>query len=811
MGSFRGVFIESYNNDIFYRILLFLNDFDDVRNLAATCKDVLNLIRGDSRLRKVGHLLFRGRQDGLPLLHAACKYHEFYIARFLVRELNHDAENAVEIIDGRRSTPISEAVKSGSLRIFDFLIERRDKPLKEDESVLDAAMESLERGKMELPMARRLLSLGVKPPDSLHIAAEKGHSELVKMLVEEFKMDINGENGDGRTALMIACREQHNGIVDYLLEKSADCRLGDVKQGTALHFAAQADNYGAMIKIIDEGRALVDVADSELVTPFHLALQNASIASVRYLLAMGSDVHRSDVHGFSCLHYATLSKRLEKVKMLVEEYNVNPLGNTTVLDENCLHFAARFGLADIAAYFIQRGIDANASNTGGETPLHCASSNGHLETVEILLTEGQAEVEVEDERGVTPLMQAAFNGHNKVISLLLKRGADANKSGQEMLSPLFQAIHGKNAEGMKILLLEGKADVNLRKCKKSDYKGMELKIEETALLVAAELGFEEGVKVLIEVGNADKSVGYKLSCIAFVSYTQTPIDVADEKNHPRIVLYLLSKGARLLQMGFDKGPKLLRLAAKTGFTEAISPILKEFSGVLRSDVLNCTDGSGRSPLWIASSNGHAEFVRELLFDWKADPNLGDEDGKTALHVAVAEGHEEVIDLLLDCSAGKVNARDRRLRSPLLWACENGNLNIVKKLLEKGAKIELTDHERRNCLHLAASKANLDIFRVLLQQNGAKLLLDQKDVKARTALNEVCRIQRPASPLKLIYAAVKLQIELNQVDLSHKDAVALLTFCANNGHVDLIRMLANECQVKLKKKSLGQFISKVLFK
>ena len=53
---------------------------------------------------------------------------------------------------------------------------------------------------------------------------------------------------------------------------------------------------------------------------------------------------------------------------------------------------------------------------------------------------------------------------------------------------------------------------------------------------------------------------------------------------------------------------------------------------------------GKTPLYIASEQGHADVVRVLL-DNGADASLRTSDGETALQVATRCGHTEVMSLL----------------------------------------------------------------------------------------------------------------------------------------------------------------------
>eukprot|EP01113_Clastostelium_recurvatum_P006166 TRINITY_DN1279_c3_g1_i2.p1 TRINITY_DN1279_c3_g1~~TRINITY_DN1279_c3_g1_i2.p1 ORF type:complete len:809 (-),score=114.42 TRINITY_DN1279_c3_g1_i2:20-2446(-) len=74
--------------------------------------------------------------------------------------------------------------------------------------------------------------------------------------------------------------------------------------------------------------------------------------------------------------------------------------------------------------------NVNATNRSGWSALHCASSSGRLKTVEYLIQEGGADVNVRSTHGYdfdyefTPLHYAAENGHIEVCKYLISCGAD---------------------------------------------------------------------------------------------------------------------------------------------------------------------------------------------------------------------------------------------------------------------------------------------------------------------------------------------------------------------------------------------------
>jgi len=71
---------------------------------------------------------------------------------------------------------------------------------------------------------------------------------------------------------------------------------------------------------------------------------------------------------------------------------------------------------------LANGADVSAKDVEGQTPLHRAAEDGHVEVVKVLLA-NKAEVDAKDTEGMTPLALAVQGGHNDVAKLLRQKGA----------------------------------------------------------------------------------------------------------------------------------------------------------------------------------------------------------------------------------------------------------------------------------------------------------------------------------------------------------------------------------------------------
>ena len=132
-----------------------------------------------------------------------------------------------------------------------------------------------------------------------------------------------------------------------------------------------------------------------------------------------------------------------------------------------------------------RGFDPDTLDPAGRHGLFAALQEGSLKAAEALVNWPRTKVEWRSPKDESPLMLAAFRGHTELVRKLIARDADVNKPGW---TPLHYAATGGHLAVMKILLQEH-AYINAESPNKT-----------TPLMMAAEYGSTEAVKLLLEEG-----------------------------------------------------------------------------------------------------------------------------------------------------------------------------------------------------------------------------------------------------------------------------------------------------------------------
>lgn len=124
-------------------------------------------------------------------------------------------------------------------------------------------------------------------------------------------------------------------------------------------------------------------------------------------------------------------------------------------------------------------------------------------------------------------------------------------------------------------------------------------------------------------------------------------------------------------------------------------------------------GCGGMKFTSAVSGGDTSTAQSMLNQGEADVNKNMAGGRTPIFYAVINDHDDMVRLLMDNGA-KVDFRDDEGRSPLMYAVENDNDDMVRLLMEKGAKVDIQYKKRPNALSMAAGKGKDDLVKAMVE-------------------------------------------------------------------------------------------------
>lgn len=153
---------------------------------------------------------------------------------------------------------------------------------------------------------------------ALHVAANLGSVEILRILLDAGHADESSGGSDPRTALMLAASGPSSDCVKMLLEKPV-CHVDETTfGGTALHRAVRAGNADSVRLLLDLGKADITIRSGYGETALTVAAKCDNTDFVRIFLEDDRcDVNAIDNWGGTALTYAVKNGNIEMLQRLL--------------------------------------------------------------------------------------------------------------------------------------------------------------------------------------------------------------------------------------------------------------------------------------------------------------------------------------------------------------------------------------------------------------------------------------------------------------------------------------------------------------
>jgi ankyrin repeat protein len=453
-------------------------------------------------------------------------------------------------------------------------------------------------------------------------------------------------------------------------------------------------------------------------------IQSGDRKAALAMIARGTGINQAQPDGTTPLHWAVYRVDRELVNALlkkgaradvVNRYGASPLAE-----------AVRVANTELVAMLLEAGANANVANEDGQSALMLAARTGNVAVAELLVRQGADVNQRERFRNQSAVMWAAAQSHADMVTFLVSKGAD--------LSVRAQANDWETQ-------ITSEPRVQYRPT-----GGL------TPLLYAARAGCLGCVQVMLKAG-ADKDRPNPDG--------MTPMIMALDNGYPDVARYLLDQGANphtwdwwgrtplyvavTMRGGRDSraGPRppesldLIRALLAAGVNVNAQLAFKEPSRGGRDnrfgdDLLT----TGATPLLRAAQTFDNDAVR-LLLEHRALVDLPNASGVTPFMAAAGIGTrtgggvlgpgvpDNVVALslatmdLLRQAGANVDARitdttsltariarantltGRQGQTTLFFAAESGRTEVVKYLLDHGARVDVKDDMGRTAIDVAA--------------------------------------------------------------------------------------------------------------
>ncbi|KAJ8133086.1 hypothetical protein O1611_g544 [Lasiodiplodia mahajangana] len=428
------------------------------------------------------------------------------------------------------------------------------------------------------------------------------------------------------------------------------------------------------------------------------AVQNDAPEEIESLLGQGAGINADVGLGKTCLHIASELNHPRAAKALLA-HRPDVSIKDSMHSKTPLDIAAWNGFEEIIEALLEHpSIDPNIQDFYHKwSPLHLAILNGHRAAVNALLASKRVDINLVDFRGRTPVHIAAGDGLSDILKDLLEAGATIDVRDGSGNSPLHLAAQARCSAAVEILLSKGE-NVNSKN-----------QLGETPLHTVCSQYIGRGV-----IGG----------------------------NVASVVTALLENGADTSARVGRLGDTPLHLAAQFGLLEGVRTLLRSNNRITRPDRLithiNSTNCENLTPLSIAIRHQHTEIVRLMLGEANPEADLTLKGplgrlrypGVTMLEYVFRSGNTEIAKLLLQPTHSTYQEMNSSWHSdvqytPLTWAVNEGNLEMVEVLLESGAGIDTQDAYSYSPLRLSSSLGHVEVTKLLLRFDPTIDLREEK--------------------------------------------------------------------------------------
>ena len=445
---------------------------------------------------------------------------------------------------------------------------------------------------------------------ALHLAISHRHEDVTAVLVDQRDVDVNVPAGGKRgtrsmTPLMHAIWREEINIVRKLLTRDDILVNQKDSQGlAAIHWAGFARNPEIMEALVKVAAIDLEPLHETTSPPLILAAYRDNAYAVRALLDAGVNIN-------------------------IRESELDARGTA-------LMRAADRDSVSVVHELLKRQIDWKAKDIYERTAVHSAAINGSIDSLAVLLSLRDVEVNIQDINGNTPLHDAAgLTDDSKCLELLLSKGADIEIVNNRGKTPIDIARAQGAKKNIAILKKRYAEDFGIPKRSMTG-----LSMEELTLMQAAQQGDEAAVDSILTTYKQDKSIDIEERDDWL---QRTPLQHAVYVGHLHIVQKLQIEGANIHEI----------------------------------------DKFGRTALHIAAMRRRLRIAGYLL-DNGADYTVKDQWGVDALEDASPS--LEVLFL----EHGAEFTKDLDLERVLFFAAEQGKMVAVQRLVKAGAEVQVKD-------------------------------------------------------------------------------------------------------------------------
>lgn len=506
-------------------------------------------------------------------------------------------------------------------------------------------------------------------------------NEIQKIIKREGKEILGFFDSQGHNGLQICAREGHLELLQILVEKI---------------------------------RVPLDKKDNQSnYTALHIACARSQLRCAKYLIEKGANLKVLSSLKESCLHLlSSLTIERDDIPLYKETIDLAVQAGMEVnaIDahgNSPLHRAGAIGNNVGIAILMDHKAKGDLKNYDGKTPVELAALANQKATVRVFMTKNVDTLWVHDEEAIQGISEDIItllkNKESSISSIsvsvansvpvltsTISAGSLSLSSSSPESSPAissksrFRVITDQVTQLHNLLLEGNKVDVKRLLRKEKDPRETihaQNRSGLNAIHFAAKLGYTDLLSFFFEKLKGDPN--------SLDDASIPPICYAAQNRHLSCAIVLLEHGSKLHCHPKDGRTALHHFSMLASLPSVPLPASATSSGgtlpILTSTGGGSGSGGGPPSTSISApvtslAESVQRFLQLVIEKTPESIDLSSFTGDTALHCAAASGNEPVVMALLNSKLVDINAINRFGETPIQLAAQNNRKNIVKRLI-----------------------------------------------------------------------------------------------------------------------------------
>ncbi|KAJ8680139.1 hypothetical protein QAD02_015926 [Eretmocerus hayati] len=570
---------------------------------------------------------------------------------------------------------------------------------------------------------------------ALHLADMIRNEEIIDMiLLAHGRVPHNPVNSEGLSHFHIACSRNNVEVVECFLRNGV--KLDEIIHEDSLNWANYtAIDFAIHYDCVDVVKILLMQSDRKIFPSRNRSFDRVTDAycsgNVQLInLLLNRDDLKSDrkivIGELPALHYSCIYSDIEAVKNSLMEAPRDI--NTSIWQGSTpLHLAVERQDEAIIKYLLAQGADHNIRNADGKTPLHLAFERNMKEIVESMVNDLNCiDQNPSDNNGFSHLHIACIRNDEEATKCLIELETDVNApvNNDSPFFPGFTPLHftAKFASPnvAHLLLKHGASYFAINKYGQSAF--------DVAVFELKDFNEIERIDIMREIlwkheNTRNESFNDRGRDLKnFILAHPNDINKATDTLHTRWDGYTPLHFAML-----DDDPRHAILLIKMGAS-------------LLSKAAN-----GDTPIHLCSFYNILSRIPDSFLDLNdVQHNPVGSEGNSIFHIACAAGNKQWVEYFLNCGVNPnipnvVQGLEFPDRTPLHVAIRSPGgpkLEVVKLLLENGAKIEAKDHHLNTILHFIIDCVEIQVIDLFVSRG---VDVNSRNAFLQTPLTTMCKI------------------------------------------------------------------------